>query len=49
MYRTLYRFEQIGEASLHDQRSTVEPTKATPQVEQCRLGYLDNLSKGLGS
>ena len=33
---------------LRDQRSTGEPTKATPQVEQCRLGYLDNVQKAYG-
>ena len=48
VYRTLYRFEHLGEASLHDQRSTREPTKATPRVEQCLLGYLDNVPKDYG-
>jgi transposase len=48
VYRTLYRFERLGEASLYDQRSAREPTKVTPQVEQCLLDYLDGVPKDYG-
>ena len=41
VYRTVYRFEELGEAGLHDQRSCRGPTKATPEVEEHLLGYLD--------
>ena len=37
----VYRFDALGEASLHDQRSLREPQMATPQVEAHLLGYLD--------
>jgi transposase len=41
VYRTMYRFEELGEAALHDQRGCREPVKVTAQVEDRLLGYLD--------
>lgn len=48
VYRTVYRFEDLGEASLHDQRSYREPTKVTPEVEEQLLGYLDGVPQDYG-
>lgn len=48
VYRTVYRFEELGEASLHDQRSCREPEKATPEVEEHLLGYLDDVPNDYG-
>ena len=48
VYRTVYRFEELGENSLRDQRSRREPTKLTPEVEPCLLGYLDGVPKDYG-
>lgn len=47
-YRTVYRFEELGEASLLDQRGLREPSKVTPEVEQCLLGYLDGVPQDYG-
>ena len=41
VYRTVYRFEDLGETGLHDQRQFREPTKVTPEVEEQLLSYLD--------
>ena len=48
VYRTVYRFEELGEAALHDQRRCREPTKVTPQVEERLLGYLDGVPNDYG-
>ncbi len=48
VYRTVYRFEELGEEALRDLRSCREPTKLTPQVEPCLLGYLDGVPKDYG-
>ncbi len=48
VYRTVYRFDELGEVSLHDQRSCREPEKATPEVEEHLLGYLDDVPNDYG-
>ena len=48
VYRTVYRFEELGEESLHDQRSCREPEKATLEVEEHLLGYLDDVPNDYG-
>jgi transposase len=41
VYRTVYRYEDLGVESVRDQRCQREPSKVTPQVEQQLLEYLD--------
>ncbi|MDJ0892577.1 MAG: IS630 family transposase [Gammaproteobacteria bacterium] len=48
VYRTVYCFEALRQEALRDQRSCREPTKLTPQVEPCLLGYLDGVPKDYG-
>ena len=48
IYRTVYRFRELGEASVHDQRGCREPLKATAQVEEHLLGYLDGVPHDYG-
>lgn len=48
VYRTLYRFEEWGEAGLQDLRPQRSPTKATPAVIGCLLSYLDCSPRALG-
>jgi transposase len=48
VYRTIYRFEDLGEDGLRDQRTWREPTKVTAQVEECVLGYLAHVPKDFG-
>ena len=43
VYRTVYRFEELGERALHDQRLTRPAVKVTPEVEHRLLGYLDGV------
>ena len=48
VYRTVYRFEELGEDGLYDQRAQREPRKVAPQVEECLFGYLDGVPKDYG-
>jgi len=48
VYRTVYRFEALGEQAIHDQRLLREPVKVTPEVEQRLLGYLDGVPNDYG-
>ena len=48
VYRTVYRFEDLGEAGLHDRCQFREPTKVTPEVEEQLLGYLDGVAGDYG-
>jgi transposase len=41
VYRTLYRFEDLGEDALLDQRQLRSPSKVTAHVEQRLVGYID--------
>ena len=43
MYRTVYRFDELGEASVPDQRSCREREKATLEVVEHLLGYLHDV------
>lgn len=48
VYRTLYRFEDLGEAGLEDRRRQREPTNVTAEVHDRLLGYLEHSPKGYG-
>jgi len=48
VYRTIYRFEDLGEDGLLDQRQRRPPRKVTADVEDKLLGYLDNSPRQLG-
>lgn len=48
VYRTVYRYQNLGEDSLYDQRARREPVKVTPEVEEHLLGYLDDVPQDYG-
>lgn len=48
VYRTLYRYEALGEASLQDRRRYRQPSKVTAAVERQLLDYLDYLPQDYG-
>ena len=48
VYRTVYRFEDLGEEGLLDQRKRAKPRKVTAQACQCLLGYLERAPKDYG-
>ncbi|GEJ56616.1 IS630 family transposase [Anaeromyxobacter diazotrophicus] len=48
VYRTLYRFEDLGEDGLLDQRQQRPPSKVTAEVEQRLVGYIDGTPQGFG-
>ena len=48
VYRTLYRYEDLGEDSLYDQRGCRAPVKVTPEVEERLLSYLDEVPNDYG-
>jgi len=48
VYRTLYRFEELGEEALFDQRQRREPTKVSTAVEGTLVGYIDRSPQALG-
>ena len=48
VYRTVYRFEALGEQGLRDQRLQREPRKVTPEVLEYLLSYLDGVPKDYG-
>lgn len=48
VYRTVYRYEDLGVGSVRDQRCQREPSKVTPEVEQQLLEYLDYVPQDYG-
>ncbi len=48
VYRTVYRFEDLGEDGLSDQRLCAPPRKATVGVQEQLLSYLDAVPKDYG-
>ncbi len=48
VYRTLYRFEDLGEDALLDQRQLRPPGKVTAEVEQRLVGYIDGSPQDFG-
>jgi len=48
VYRTVYRFEDLGEDGLRDQRQYREPKKVSPEVERTLVGYIDGSPGDLG-
>src|SRR5512141_2827667 len=48
VYRTLYRFEDLGEDALLDQRQQRPPSKVTAEVEQRLVGYIDGTPQDSG-
>jgi len=48
VYRTLYRFEEWGEAGVRDLRPQRPPTKVTSEVIAALLSYLDGTPRELG-
>jgi putative transposase len=41
VYRTLYRFQEMGEFGLVDQRTFGEPSKVTPSIKKALLSYIE--------
>jgi transposase len=48
VYRTVYRFEDLGEDGLEDRRLFRPPQKATVEVHEKLLGYLDHVPSHFG-
>ena len=48
VYRTLYRYEELGEESIRDQRRFREPSKVSADVEAQLLEYLDYVPQDYG-
>lgn len=48
VYRTVYRYETLGEDSVIDQRTLRTPAKVTPALAQRLLSYLDESPKQYG-
>ena len=48
VYRTLYRFEDLGEDALLDQRQLRPPSKVTAEVEERLVGYIDGSPQDFG-
>jgi putative transposase len=48
VYRTLYRFEDLGEGSLLDQRHQRGPSKVTAEVAERLVGYIDGSPQDFG-
>jgi len=48
VYRTLYRFEDLGEDALRDQRQQRPPSKVTAEVEARLVGYIDGSPQDFG-
>jgi len=47
-YRTLYQFEEYGMDGLRDQRTKRKPHKATTEVREQLLNYLDKVPRDFG-
>jgi putative transposase len=48
VYRTLYRFEDLGEDALVDQRHLRPPIKVTAEIEERLVGYIDGSPQDFG-
>jgi transposase len=48
VYRTLYRFEDLGEDSVFDRRRHRESSKVTPEVAERLIAYVDRSPQELG-
>lgn len=48
VYRTVYRYEELGEASVLDQRTRREAEKMTIQIQARLLSYLDGVPQDYG-
>ena len=48
VYRTVYRYEGLGEESIRDQRRLREPSKISADVEAQLLAYLDYVAQDYG-
>src|SRR5574337_1024154 len=48
VYRTVYRFEDLGEDGLLDRRAHRAPRKVTPAVESALVGYIDRSPQDFG-
>lgn len=48
VYRTVYRYEDLGEEAVVDQRTRRAPSKVSVHVEQHLLNYLDHLPQDFG-
>jgi len=48
VYRTLYRFENLGEDALLDQRQLRSPSKVTAEIETRLVGYIDGSPQDFG-
>ena len=48
VYRTVYRFEELGEDGLVDRRAHRQASKVTARVEELLLGYLDDVPGDYG-
>jgi len=48
VYRTVYRYEELGELAVIDQRTQRGPSKVNAEVEQQLLSYLDHTPKDYG-
>ena len=48
VYRTLYRFEDLGEDALLDQRQVRPPSKVTAEVGERLVGYIDGSPQDFG-
>jgi transposase len=48
VYRTIYRFEDLGEDGLLDQRRCREPIKVSAAIERTLVGYIDRSPQALG-
>ena len=48
VYRTVYRYEELGEGSIRDQRRCRPPSKVTQLVEDQLLEYLDHVPQDYG-
>ena len=48
VYRTVYRYEELGEDSIFDQRARVEATKMTAPMHVRLLSYLDEVPQNYG-
>ena len=48
VYRTIYRFEDLGEDGLLDQRQCREPIKVSVAIERALVGYIDHSPQAFG-
>lgn len=48
VYRAVYRFEDLGEDAVFDQRHRREPTKVSRKVEMKLVGYIDRSPQEFG-